>query len=328
MIADAHRRRLVLALPAWLSACAATPPASPPTLPPVRVPTAPPPAPPPTAAPAATAPAPSPVPAAPSSPSAPSSPPSPSPTAPSPAPPPAGGAGPSGSAVTSPVPSSPAPPPSSGRWTDRPVFSLVRVEIRDPRAFGDYLGGHLPTIGAFGGRFLAAGALPLPVEGDWPMRRMIVHQWPSSQVFFQWYESSSYAPWRQIRQRAADTDFVLLQGVASSAPAATQPPAFLVADVTVRDPAAMSRYAQGHAAALRAAGGEFLASGGHFEVIEGGWEPRRLVLQRWPSVSAYRDWYESAAYRPWRDLRWSASSTDMALVEGLSEAQKSARSMP
>jgi uncharacterized protein (DUF1330 family) len=208
------------------------------------------------------------------------------------------------------------------------VFSLVRVQIRDERAFGDYLAGHLPTIGAFGGRFLAAGALPQPVEGDWPMRRMIVHQWPNAQVFFQWYESSSYAPWRQIRQRAADTEMVLVQGIASSAPATTQPPAFVLGDLAVRDGAAYARYAQGQMPGLRAAGGEWLVAGGHFQVIEGPYEPRRIVLQRWPSMAAFRAWYDSAAYRPWRELRWSIAQADMALLEGLSEAQKSERHMP
>lgn len=211
----------------------------------------------------------------------------------------------------------------------------MRVQIRDMRAFGDYLVGHLPTIGAFGGRFLAAGAMPQPVEGDWPLRRMIVHQWPQAQAFYQWYESSPYVPWRQIRQRAADTDMVLLQGVATATAAAgaggtaaTQRPAFVIADVAVHDDAAFARYAQGQASPLRAAGGAQLAASGHFEVIEGTWQPRRLLLQRWPSTAAFRTWYDSPAYRPWRDMRWKAAQADIALFEGLSAAEKGERSMP
>jgi uncharacterized protein (DUF1330 family) len=223
-----------------------------------------------------------------------------------------------------PTPARPLPPP----WTEQPVFSLVRLEVREPRGFGDYLTGHLPTLAAAGGRFLAAGALPQPVEGEWPLKRMIVHQWPNAQVFFAWYEGSPYAPWKQIRQRAADTDFVLVQGIASSAPAASAAPAFAVIDAAVRDVTSFGRYAQGHAAGLRAAGGEFLALGGRVEVLEGGWEPRRLELQRWPSMAAFRQWYESADYRPWRDLRWSIAQADVALFEGLSETQKRERGMP
>jgi len=315
-----HRRRLlIIGLPALAAGCAAPAPAPAPAPVPTPAPAAPPSS---TGAPQGASPAP-PVPTAPPAPTV-------QPPVPAPAPPAAAGTPPpgSGTAVTSPVPRSPSPPPAAGGWTDKPVFSLVRVQIRDARAFGDYLGGHLPTIGAFGGRFLAAGALPQPVEGDWPLRRMIVHQWPSAQVFFQWYESSPYAPWRQIRQRAADTDFVLAQGIAPSAPSARQPPAFVVADVDVRDTTTMSRYARDQLPLLRAAGGELLVSGGQLEVIEGTWEPRQLELQRWPSTAAFRAWYDSPGYRPWRDLRWSASQSDMALLEGLSEAQKSERSMP
>lgn len=253
--------------------------------------------------------------------------PAPAPAVTSPVPGPAAPA-PAGSAVTSPVPRSPAPAPAAAGWTDKPVFDLLRLQIHDARAFGNYLAGHLRTIGAFGGRFLAAGALPQPVEGDWPMRRMIIHQWPNSQVFFQWYESSPYAPWRLIRQRAADTDMVLVQGFAPSAPAPTQPPAFAVFDVAVHDDAAFAQYAQARLPGLRAAGGVLLADGGHSQVVEGTWEPHRLTLERWPSMAAFRTWYDSAALRPLRDQRWKAAQADIALLEGLSEAQKGERDMP
>jgi uncharacterized protein (DUF1330 family) len=99
-------------------------------------------------------------------------------------------------------------------------------------------------------------------------------------------------------------------------------------DLAVRDPAAMARYALGRAPGLRAAGGEVLVADGHFQVIEGAWEPRRLAVQRWPSMAAFRAWYDSAAYRPWRDQRWSVATGDVALIEGLSEAQKNERRIP
>lgn len=232
--------------------------------------------------------------------------------------------------TTAPLGAAPAPAtaPAAIVWTDQPAYSIVRLQVRDPRGFADYLTGHLPTIVAAGGRFLAAGAVPQTVEGEWPLRRMIVYQWPNASVFFAWYESSAYAPWRQIRQRAAEADVVLVQGVASSAPSEQEPPAFAVIDIDVHDAAALARYAHGHATGLRAAGGQVLATGGRFQVVEGTWFPRRLELQRWPTMAAFRAWYESAEYRPWRGLRWSASQSDFALVEGLSEVQKRERGMP
>ncbi len=228
----------------------------------------------------------------------------------------------------------PGPAPGTGApatprpWTDQPAFSLVRVDIRDGKAFGEYVAGHTPTIAAVGGRFVVAGAMPQTIEGQWPARRMVVHQWPSAQVFLDWYDSPAYAPWKRLRHSASSADVVLVQGVAAAAPSAEVVPAFVVIDLDVRDAAAFGRYVQGHMPGLRAAGGSFVVAGGRLQVIEGGWTPRRLVMHRWPSAADFRDWYDSAGYRPWRDLRWSAARTDVALVEGLSEKAKAERRMP
>lgn len=218
--------------------------------------------------------------------------------------------------------------PAAPAWTDQVAYSIVRVEVRDGKAFGEYVVGHSPTIAAAGGRFIAAGAMPQTIEGTWPARRMVIHQWPAARAFLDWYDSAAYAPWKRLRQSASTADVVLVQGVAPSAPSAEVAPAFVVIDVQVRDGAAFGRYVQGHMPGLRAGGGGFLVAGGRIQVIEGGWTPRRLVMHRWPSAGDFRRWYESTEYRPWRDLRWSAAAADVALVEGLSERTKAERRMP
>lgn len=218
--------------------------------------------------------------------------------------------------------------PSPRPWTDQPAFSIVRIDVRDGKAFGEYVAGHTPTIAAVGGRFLVAGAMPQTIEGNWPARRMVVHQWPNAQVFLDWYDSPAYAPWKRLRHSASSADVVLVQGVAAAAASADVAPAFVVIDVDVRDGPAFGRYVQGHMPGLRAAGGSFLVAGGHIQVIEGRWTPRRMVMQQWPAAANFQRWYESPEYRTWRDLRWSAASTRVALVEGLSDRTKAERRMP
>ena len=220
---------------------------------------------------------------------------------------------------------SPAAPPD---WTNQPAYSIVRIEVRDGRAFGEYVAGHTPSLAAAGGRFIAAGAMPQAIEGDWPPRRMVIHQWPDARAFLSWYESAAYAPWKRLRHSASSADVVLVQGIAGSAPSAQVAPAFVVIDVDVREGPAFGRYVQGHMPGMRAAGGSFLAAGGRLQVIEGQWSPRRVVLHRWPSLDAFRAWYASAEYRPWRDMRWGAARTNVALVEGLSDRTMAERRMP
>ena len=221
-----------------------------------------------------------------------------------------------------------APSPEPRPWTDQPAYSIVRIEVRDGKAFGEYVAGHTPTIAAAGGSFLVAGARPQTVEGAWPNRLMVIHQWPNARTFLDWYEGLAYAPWKRLRHSASSAQVVLVQGVAGADPMPPEAPAFAVIDVEVRDGPAFGRYVQGHMPGLRAGGGVFLAAGGRHQVIEGDWTPRRIVMHRWPSGEAFRGWYESPEYRPWRDLRWSAASTDVGLVAGLSAKVKGERGMP
>ena len=222
-----------------------------------------------------------------------------------------------------------ATPTSEPRpWTDQTAYSIVRIEVRDGKAFGEYVAGHTPTIAAAGGSFLVAGARPQTVEGNWPNRLMVIHQWPNARTFLDWYDSAAYAPWKRLRHSASSAQVVLVQGVGAADAMPAEAPAFAVIDVEVRDGPAFGRYVQGHMPGLRTGGGVFLAAGGRHQVIEGDWTPRRIVMHRWPSSEAFRTWYESAEYRPWRDLRWSAASTDVGLATGLSAKVKAERGMP
>lgn len=226
------------------------------------------------------------------------------------------------------VPAAAPPAPPAPAWTGKPAFSIVDIQIHDGKAFGEYVAGHTATIAQAGGRFLVAGARGEAIEGSRQPRTMVIHQWPTAQAFLDWYHGPAYAPWKPKRMAAATADVILVQGLIESAPSPTVSPGFTVVDIDVRDGQTFGRYVQGHVPSLTAAGGQFLAAGGRIEVIEGQWRPRRVILHRWPSPQAFRDWYASEAYRPWKELRHSVSSANVALVAGLSDAQKAERRMP
>lgn len=232
-------------------------------------------------------------------------------------------------ATGSPPATAPGTPAAPRPWaTDRPAFSIIDVDVRDGKGFGEYVVGHAPTIAAAGGAFLVAGATPRVVEGSWPQRRMVVHQWPTAQAFLDWYASPAYAPWKRMRHAAAQANVILVQGLVAAPAMPPSPPAFSLVDIEVSDMPAFLRYVQGHGASLQAGGGVFLSAGGRIEVIEGTWSPRRVVLHRWPDADAFRRWYDSAGYRPWRDVRHGASKANVVLLDGLSAAQKTQRALP
>jgi uncharacterized protein (DUF1330 family) len=54
--------------------------------------------------------------------------------------------------------------------------------------------------------------------------------------------------------------------------------AYIIADVTVTDPAAMEEYRKRVPATLTTFGGRFIVRGGAHQTLEGDWKPNRLVV--------------------------------------------------
>ena len=97
--------------------------------------------------------------------------------------------------------------------------------------------------------------------------------------------------------------------------------AYLMADVLPDD---MEAYrASGYLeAAVRTAGehgGVYLARGGETTVLEGDWEPERMVIIQFPSMDSLRSWYESDEYQPWAQVRRDhAPRSRLVALQGVS----------
>ncbi|HKQ99608.1 MAG TPA: DUF1330 domain-containing protein [Pyrinomonadaceae bacterium] len=91
---------------------------------------------------------------------------------------------------------------------------------------------------------------------------------------------------------------------------------YLIVDVQVNDPEAYERYKAAVPATLAAYGGKFLVRGGRAETLEGSWEPNRIVVVEFESVEKAKAWWSSQEYAAPKQLRQSASVTQMIVVEG------------
>lgn len=95
-------------------------------------------------------------------------------------------------------------------------------------------------------------------------------------------------------------------------------PAYVIAAVTAaRDAEKLAEYRRRNTDVVAAHGGRFLVRGGPHEALEGDWSPVRLVVMEFPDADTARGWYASDAYAELRELRRSASDTDVVLVEGV-----------
>jgi uncharacterized protein (DUF1330 family) len=92
--------------------------------------------------------------------------------------------------------------------------------------------------------------------------------------------------------------------------------AYVIVETDVTDPEQYERYKAAAAGAVAAAGGRYVARGGELAVLEGDWQPPRLVVLEFDDLAAARRWYDSERYRQARRLRQGAARLRMVAVQG------------
>lgn len=90
--------------------------------------------------------------------------------------------------------------------------------------------------------------------------------------------------------------------------------ALWIAHVTVTDEDTYAKYAAIATQAITAHGGEFLARGGRYAVLEGKDRPRNVVA-RFPSLDAAVACYNSPQYQEALQFAKAASERDLMVVE-------------
>ena len=96
-------------------------------------------------------------------------------------------------------------------------------------------------------------------------------------------------------------------------------PAYLIADVNVTDQDTYQTYSTQVPPIVHQYGGRFLVRGGKTEVVEGDWQPSRLVVLQFDDVAAARRFYDSKEYQAIIGFRHRASTSRLVLVEGYEE---------
>lgn len=94
-----------------------------------------------------------------------------------------------------------------------PAYFINDMEVVDPALLEDYKKLSPPTVAQYGGRFLARGGRVEALEGDWSPRRLVIIEFPSIEQARAWADSPEYAPAKALRQRAAKSRIVVVEGV-------------------------------------------------------------------------------------------------------------------
>ncbi len=93
--------------------------------------------------------------------------------------------------------------------------------------------------------------------------------------------------------------------------------AFVIVDqLGITDPDAMKEYSKGVGATVAKFGGEAIARDDGCEVLEGTYQPRRIIMLKFPDMEALKGWYDSEDYAELKAMRHRSSTANMYAVDG------------
>ncbi len=95
------------------------------------------------------------------------------------------------------------------------AYVIANIEIQDPAHYAEYVKLTPGTVAPFGGRFIVRGGRAEALEGEIPARRIVILEFDSYEKAKAWYESENYRAAKSIRQSAAISSLILVEGVAT-----------------------------------------------------------------------------------------------------------------
>lgn len=91
---------------------------------------------------------------------------------------------------------------------------------------------------------------------------------------------------------------------------------YFIAQIDVTDPERYEEYKRLASIATTAYGGEYLVRGGEQTQLEGDAPRPRVVIIRFASVHAAKNWFDSDEYAPARLIRDQIATSDSFIIEG------------
>ena len=91
--------------------------------------------------------------------------------------------------------------------------------------------------------------------------------------------------------------------------------AYVIVEIEMMDPQGYEAYKKLAPPTIAAYGGKYLARGGQTVVLEGSWQPKRLVILEFESLERAGAWWNSPEYAEPKRLRQASAITNMVMIE-------------
>jgi len=93
--------------------------------------------------------------------------------------------------------------------------------------------------------------------------------------------------------------------------------AYVISDIEIRDPVLIAEYRALAQDSIALYGGRYLVRGGAIDAVEGGWNPKMIVIVEFPDMERARAWYHSPDYAAALKVRRHALDRRLIFVDGV-----------
>ena len=92
---------------------------------------------------------------------------------------------------------------------------------------------------------------------------------------------------------------------------------YLVVRVRVHDEDGFKKFLEMTKTLVEQYGGKYLVRGGIVELVEGDWNPKRIVVLEFPTMEKAKTWYNSAEYHDVKQMRFESADTNLLFADGI-----------
>lgn len=94
------------------------------------------------------------------------------------------------------------------------AYLIANIRIHDEHGYDAYRSRTQPIVEAHGRRFIVRGGRVYPLEGDANVGRVVIIEFSTSEAAHEFYHSAGYREVLPARTGNADTDMMIVEGVA------------------------------------------------------------------------------------------------------------------
>lgn len=93
------------------------------------------------------------------------------------------------------------------------AYLLYQAEVLDPARYEVYKAKAAESIARAGGRYIIRGGEIDVLEGEPPVGRTVVLEFPTKQAILDWYRGAEYSEIRKLRDGVARARVIVVDGV-------------------------------------------------------------------------------------------------------------------